>query len=150
MENTERFLPIGSVVLLKGGTKKIMVTGFCSVDSDDKTKLYDYTGCIYPEGFLDYNEICLFNNDQIEQIFYKGYESDEEKEFKKDLQEIVDSLESGEKDISSYIDEEEIEKEAELISETEDTISNINSVAENTKFDGSELKEVEPDQLEYL
>ena len=31
--NYEKFLPIGSVVLLKGGTKKAMVTGFCSVAS---------------------------------------------------------------------------------------------------------------------
>ena len=25
----EKFLPIGSVVLLKGGTKKVMITGYC-------------------------------------------------------------------------------------------------------------------------
>ena len=46
----KEFLPVGSVVLLKGGTKRVMVTGFCSVDNDDTTKIYDYTGCLYPEG----------------------------------------------------------------------------------------------------
>lgn len=42
----KEFLPVGSVVLLKGGTKRVMVTGFCSVDNDDTTKIYDYTGCL--------------------------------------------------------------------------------------------------------
>ena len=36
----KEFLPVGSVVLLKGGTKRVMVTGFCSVDNDDTTKIY--------------------------------------------------------------------------------------------------------------
>ena len=70
----KEFLPVGSVVLLKGGTKRVMVTGFCSVDNDDTTKIYDYTGCLYPEGIINSNEICLFNDSQIEQVFFKGFE----------------------------------------------------------------------------
>ena len=66
----KEFLPVGSVVLLKGGTKRVMVTGFCSVDNDDTTKIYDYTGCLYPEGIINSNEICLFNDNQIEQVFF--------------------------------------------------------------------------------
>ena len=56
----KEFLPVGSVVILKGGTKRVMVTGFCSIDNDDKSKMYDYTGCLYPEGIINSNEICLF------------------------------------------------------------------------------------------
>ena len=37
----EKFLPIGSVVMLKGGTKRAMITGFCSVAQDDAQKTYD-------------------------------------------------------------------------------------------------------------
>ena len=61
MKNQEKFLPIGSVVILEGGTKKIMITGFCSISEMDRTQVYDYSGCIYPEGYLSSNQICLLN-----------------------------------------------------------------------------------------
>lgn len=100
MEIRDKFLPIGSVVLLSGGTKKAMITGFCSISDDDKTKIYDYCGCIYPEGYLTSNQICLFNHDQIEEIFYIGYEDEEEKEFKESLKEVLKEYQNGELDLS--------------------------------------------------
>ena len=50
----KELLPIGSVVLLKGGIKKIMVTGIKPVSKDDDgtEQEYDYIGVIYPEGYL--------------------------------------------------------------------------------------------------
>ncbi len=117
MEKRDKFLPIGSVVLLSGGTKKAMITGFCSISDDDKTKIYDYCGCIYPEGYLTSNQICLFNHDQIEEIFYIGYEDEEEKEFKESLKEILEEYQNGELDLSSNeiedIEDEEDEKDLE-------------------------------------
>lgn len=95
MEMREKFLPIGSVVLLKGGKKKLMITGFCSMAEDDRTKVYDYTGCIYPEGYLNSNQICLFDHEQIEEIFFIGYEDEEEKEFKDSLEELVIKFKEG-------------------------------------------------------
>lgn len=81
----EKFLPIGSVVLLNGGTKKLMITGFCSEANDNKGKVYDYSACTYPEGFLTNNQIILFNHDDINQLIYIGYEDDEEIKFKDNL-----------------------------------------------------------------
>ena len=44
-------LPIGSVVTLKEGKKKLMIIG--RIQENEKTKkLYDYAGCQWPEGFL--------------------------------------------------------------------------------------------------
>ena len=37
--NTEKFLPIGTVVMLNGGAKRVMITGFCTVADDDKSKI---------------------------------------------------------------------------------------------------------------
>lgn len=85
----KEFLPVGSVVILKGGTKRVMVTGFCSIDNDDKSKMYDYTGCLYPEGIINSNEICLFDNDQIERVFFRGFEDQEEIEFKNSLNHTI-------------------------------------------------------------
>ncbi len=85
----DRFLPVGSVVLLKGGTKRVMITGFCSIDNNNKEVLYDYTGCLYPEGIINSNEICLFNNDQIERVDFRGYSDKEEMDFKEGLEKAL-------------------------------------------------------------
>ena len=33
--NYEKYLPVGTVVLLKGGKKRAMVTGFCSISGEE-------------------------------------------------------------------------------------------------------------------
>ena len=87
----ERFLPIGSVVLLKGGKKEVMITSYCIFPTNiqivdgkavkPERKMYEYGGCTYPEGILDSNLACAFNHDQIETICHLGYETEKEKEF---------------------------------------------------------------------
>ena len=89
----EKYLPIGTVVLLKGGKKRAMTTGFCSVAQENQDKIYDYSGCVYPEGYLSSNQVCLFDHDQIEEIFFVGFEDEEEKAFKEKLNTIVSNLE---------------------------------------------------------
>ncbi len=89
----EKYLPIGTVVLLKGGKKRAMITGFCSVAQENQEKVYDYSGCVYPEGYLSSNQVCLFDHDQIEKIFFVGFEDEEEKEFKDKLNKIIASIE---------------------------------------------------------
>ena len=86
MEKT--FLPVGSVVVLKEGTKKLMIIGFCVINNDD-AKIYDYAGCMYPEGMVNPNEVYLFDNDQIDNVFFKGFENEEETSFKKNLSEVI-------------------------------------------------------------
>ncbi len=86
----KRFLPIGTVVMLKGGKKRVMITGFCAMEGRDRTKMWDYSGCMYPEGFLSSNQTCLFNHDQIEKVYHLGLADDEEeKKFKKSLDELI-------------------------------------------------------------
>ncbi len=79
----DKFLPIGTVVMLKGGKKRIMISGFLA--STDTKKIYDYSGCLYPEGFLSSEQICLFNHEEIDKIYYIGYQDDEAKEFTANL-----------------------------------------------------------------
>ena len=63
----KEYLPIGSVVILKGAKKRLMITGYCMRDLGSK-KQYDYSGCLYPEGILDTKETALFDHEQIETI----------------------------------------------------------------------------------
>ena len=91
-ELRKKYLPIGTVVMLKGGTKRVMITGFCAVSADEKLKVYDYSGCMYPEGFLSSNQTCLFDHEQIEKIYHLGLADDEEeKSFKTKLDELTNN-----------------------------------------------------------
>ena len=81
----DKFLPLGSIVLLKGATKRLMITGFCVTPNDNKNVIYDYSGCLYPEGIISTDQVALFNHDQIDKIYMVGYSDEEEKEFKTKL-----------------------------------------------------------------
>ena len=67
-----KYLPVGTVVKLKNGNKRIMITGFCCRVENEPNKIYDYTGCLYPEGYISDKDILLFNHDQIENIYHLG------------------------------------------------------------------------------
>lgn len=81
----EKYFPIGTVVLLKNGTKRVMITGFATVEKQNPGKIYDYCGCVYPEGQVSFNEICVFDHNQIEKVFFIGFSDNEERSFKTKL-----------------------------------------------------------------
>lgn len=89
MEN--KFLPIGSIVLLKGASKKIMVTGFLCKEPNNE-KIYDYVGCPYPEGMISFDTNLLFDNNQIDKVIEEGYKDNDEILYKQKLNELVDNL----------------------------------------------------------
>jgi len=88
-EKGNKFLPIGTVVLLKGGVKKLMITGFMAKPTEAKSKTYDYCGCLYPEGIITTDNTFLFNHDNIESILYRGYVDKEEEVFKEKLNILI-------------------------------------------------------------
>jgi len=72
-----KFLPIGSVVVLKDGEKKLMIYGRCQKDTANDT-VFDYVGCPYPEGNIGPETSFLFNHENIAWVHYLGYTGDEE------------------------------------------------------------------------
>lgn len=88
-EAYEKYLPIGSVVMLKNGKKRVMITGYATIDFNKKDKVYDYSGCLYPEGVITTNQNLVFNHNDIEKIYCLGYSDDEQKEFGKKLKEFM-------------------------------------------------------------
>lgn len=99
----EKYLPIGTVVLLKNGKKKIMITCYGVMPKGDimkdgeqesgKGKMFDYGGCTYPEGLIDSDNLIIFNHDKIEKICYKGYETEEYKNFNEVIKKALPELE---------------------------------------------------------
>ena len=83
-----KYLPLGTVVLLRGATKKLMITGYCSADVEKMDT-------IYPEGFLSFDQTCLFNHNQIGKIYHLGYKDEEQEKFMGVLKETVLKLEES-------------------------------------------------------
>lgn len=79
----ENLLPLGSVVLLKGGNKRVMITGRIQARAGEK-KVYDYSACWYPEGIVSPKEIFFFDHDAIEVLFFVGFQDEEELRFRKE------------------------------------------------------------------
>lgn len=74
-------LPIGTIVLLKDGEKKLMINGVMQSDIAENGKEYDYLGILYPEGHIGDQFQYLFNHEDISEIIFRGYEDEERKEF---------------------------------------------------------------------
>ena len=83
------YLPIGSVVSLKNGKKKLMIIGFYAETEIKKKKPFDYIGVIYPEGMISSEKNLVFDHDQIEKVYSLGYVDIEEKAFRKGFLSIV-------------------------------------------------------------
>lgn len=82
------FLPIGSVVLLKGAQKRIMIIGRFQVSVESK-KIFDYSGCLYPEGVMNPKDLFLFQHDDIERVYYVGMQDEEEFQYRRLLKEEI-------------------------------------------------------------
>ena len=79
------YLPLGSIVLLNGGKKKLMITGYAVSTPEYPETIFDYCGCMYPEGIIRSDTICVFNHSEINKIIFRGYLDKEEKEYLNNL-----------------------------------------------------------------
>ncbi|AXO91109.1 DUF4176 domain-containing protein [Bacillus cereus] len=77
----ERLLPNGSIVLLKEGTKKIVIYGRKQILMVEEASMYDYIGCFYPEGYINPDYTFVFNHEDIEEIIFVGFVDEEEEVF---------------------------------------------------------------------
>lgn len=89
----KRFLPIGSVVLLKNSKKRVMIVGV-QQKQFNTTKIWDYSGCLYPEGIIDPDRLFLFDASQIERLYFVGYQDGEGLLFSERLAAAVDKKNS--------------------------------------------------------
>lgn len=87
----EKYLPIGTVVRLKGATKKIMIMGYCPIEKE-KNEMYDYSACLYPEGLVDSSKILLFNHDKIEQVYFVGNSDEEYQKINEQMKQMLGGI----------------------------------------------------------
>ncbi len=83
----DKFLPVGSVVLLKEATRPIVIIGYMIVE-DNSDKIWDYLGCAYPIGVVDSSKNLLFQREQIDNVLFTGYQDEEGKKFIEDIEKM--------------------------------------------------------------
>ena len=138
VNETEKYLPIGTVVLLKGATKRLMIAGYCAVDQEKKDEMWDYSGCMYPEGFLSSQQSFLFDHSQIAKIYSLGYKDNEEEEFQQKLTTYINSKGSGENGTEDSNESSEGESSAPVSNESDSVSESAESVVEE-KVDTNQL-----------
>ncbi len=106
----KRTLPVGSVVSLYGGEKRLMILGYVKYLKDDESgKVYDYCGCTYPEGYVGSEATAVFDHDDIEHIYALGFQDEVQFEFRSKLEKILeeqDEADAPDEDETEFWDEE--------------------------------------------
>ena len=103
----EKVLPIGTVVLLKNARKRVMIIGYCKYKGNDTSKIYDYAGCVYPEGYISPDTTALFDHEQIDAVFSLGFRNMVQYEFQQKLEKALEAMVAGnEKSIQEENDED--------------------------------------------
>ena len=85
------FLPLGSVVRLKGGKVRIAIIGFTPIEKG-KSKVWDYLGAMWPMGVISSDNNLLFNRDQIEEVVFEGLTDNAELKFRTKLEKAVEEI----------------------------------------------------------
>ena len=108
-------LPIGSVVILKNAEKKLMIFGIQQMDGipgetpAEGAETYDYIGVLFPEGNLGPNFQYFFYHEDIEEVFFRGYENVERDDFIEGLTNYYAQLEQQEQEPQQHPESIEIQ-----------------------------------------
>ena len=93
MKNTT-YLPVGSVVLLKGAKQKVVVLGY-AVKEDGEDKIWDYLGAPFPVGIIKSDMNLLFDKSQITKIYHTGYKDEDSVKFLEALERDLKKIKNG-------------------------------------------------------
>jgi len=90
-----KYLPIGTVVTLKEGEKKVMITSyliFSTGGNNTEKVMFDYGGCPFPEGIIESDVAVGFNHDQIDKVVHMGLIDEEQIKFNALLNDTTDEI----------------------------------------------------------
>ena len=85
------YVPLGSVVYLNGGTKKLLVVARAiNVANGDKQYFFDYGAVLYPEGITG-DQMAYFNHDEISSVFFRGCDDGENQGMTENINHFVET-----------------------------------------------------------
>ena len=72
-----KMLPLGSIVILKGNTKKMMIIArLIALPVKGQVYRFDYGACLYAEGMVG-DSLIYFNQEDIFKVVQEGYTDDD-------------------------------------------------------------------------
>lgn len=83
----EKYLPVGTIVLLKDAQKRLIIIGYDVRNSANESR--DYCGCFFPEGLKDASSLMVFNHDKIDKVYHMGLYDEESEKFFENLAKLV-------------------------------------------------------------
>lgn len=87
LEMENMWIPVGSVVLLKGAARKLLIIARAiNVQHNGKQFFFDYGAVSYPEG-LQGDQMAYFNKDAVAKVVFAGYHDIEDEN-------MVDSIQA--------------------------------------------------------
>lgn len=97
------WLPIGSVVTLKGARHELMIYGrrqralhpAPDAGANDDQEEWNYIACPWPEGNVGPDTTVLFDADRIETVWFVGYQNPDEFRFRRRLGPLVVNVHKG-------------------------------------------------------
>ncbi len=84
-------LPIGSVVKISDAERYVMICGRIVVP-EGTDRIYDYVGCVYPEGISSSNDMVFFNRDAIELLYFVGFQDVQELTYRGEVLDEIGEL----------------------------------------------------------
>ncbi len=77
----EKYLPLGTIIKIEQLDHDIMILGYLVKGMLKKDRIYDYMGCLYPEGVIATDNSIVFNHEDIKEILELGFVSSEQKKW---------------------------------------------------------------------
>lgn len=83
------YLPLGSIVLLKGGMQKILIIARAiKVRNKSEEFFFDYGGVAYPEGLVG-DQMAYFNAEKISKVVFEGFNDIENENMVENIQQFI-------------------------------------------------------------
>lgn len=77
--NQVDYLPLGSVVIMKGSVKKLVIVARAmNVNVKGTQAFFDYAACTYPEGMYK-DQLMYFQHKDIMKVVFEGYSDEDDR-----------------------------------------------------------------------
>ena len=97
------FLPLGTVVVLNGSIKKVMIAQravYVPVNEDEThIKYFEYGAVLYPEGLVD-GQLVYFNSEDVYKVIAVGYTDADDELLVEEINEALEKVENEPKKVT--------------------------------------------------
>lgn len=121
MVKESKFLPLGSIIILKQTTQKLIIIARGMLVEES---YYDYGAFLYPQGLIE-DSLVYFNEDQISKVMFQGFTDDDDLLF---ISYIDQAIEQRNSEIKEIFDDRTSDPQIidqEIFSEEEDLFASI-------------------------